>query len=356
MSSPADLQQQLLAAQQQTILMKEAADAEVNNLRAQLAAALSAKSLHSGASSSSPPPSGHGSGGNQQAPPSLRIDMKAMQPSSFHGTASNSADQWLMEVERYFLAVGLGELDPRRALFAATYLKDAASTWYTSALKEADFGPSPSWVLFKERFLKRFRPLAASRMARAAIRSLKQRIKVAGYSQEFQKHMQLIPDMSVADQVESYICGLHSHIAMEVDREQPQTLSDAMELAQRIELMLATRRGGHSSYGRSMPYNRGGGGHYSSSGDNMDLSALFEGGECPDEYGENATIEYLCNDLTSFLSFPFMVCSQPAPRILPALPLRMRRYLTPRICAVRARSGSDRERSLSYAPLSSRPL
>jgi len=297
MSSPAELlQQQLQAAQQQTLAIQQAADAEVNNLRAQLAAARSANSSLSAASSSSSP-AGHGPGGHQhQGSPSFRIDIKAMQPSAFHGSASNSADQWLMEVERYFAAVGLEEASARRAAFASTYLKDAASTWYTSMLKEPEFGPTPSWTVFKERFLQRFRPLAASRMARAAIRSMKQRVKVAGYSQEFQKHMQVIPDMSMADQVESYISGLHSYIALEVDREQPQTLSEAMELAQRIELMHATRRGGNHSFGRSMPYHRGGGGGYGhhSGGDQMDLSALFQGDEAPDVgYGENAAFEYL---------------------------------------------------------------
>ena len=71
------------------------------------------------------------------------VSLKPMQPSTFHGTVSGNAEQWLVELERYFTVVGLSEADPRRALFASTYLKDAASGWYVSAVKEPDFGTSP---------------------------------------------------------------------------------------------------------------------------------------------------------------------------------------------------------------------
>ena len=136
------------------------------------------------------------------APPSAsspavsRIDLKPMAPSAFHGTASSNADQWLMEMERYFTVASLAEVDPRRVPFASTFLKEGASTWYTSVHAEI-----AGWNDFKQKFLQRFRPLAASRMARTAIRNLKQRFKVASYSAEFQKHMQHITDKSLADQI-----------------------------------------------------------------------------------------------------------------------------------------------------------
>lgn len=277
------LQQQLLAAQQQQQQTVQDAQKEINALRAQLqqqqqlmaAAAASSSSSSSNSSSSSSSSFPSGSAGS---PPSIaHVNMKPMQPSAFHGTVSSNAEQWLVELERYFTVVGLSEVDPRRSLLASTYLKDAASGWYVSAVKEPEFGSSPTWNLFKEKFLTRFRPLAASRVARIAIRNLKCRHRVAGYSQEFQKHMQLIPDMSMADQIEFFICGLPSHIAQEVDRDQPNSLSEAMETAQRIELLINTRRG-PNSFGRSVPYFRSNGGYSTPSagnqGDRMDLSAL----------------------------------------------------------------------------------
>jgi len=299
MSSPLELQlqQQLLAAQQQQQQTVQDAQKEIHALRSQLqqqqqlmAASSSSPSSSSSSSSSSFP---SGNVGPQSS--MSHVSLKPMQPSTFHGTVSGNAEQWLVELERYFTVVGLSEADPRRALFASTYLKDAASGWYVSAVKEPDFGTSPPWQLFKERFLTRFRPLAAARMARAAIRNLKHRYKVAGYSQEFQKQMQLIPDMSVADQIEFYICGLQTHLAQEVDREQPKSLAEAMEAAQRIELLLSTRRA-HNSFGRTVPYFRSSG--YASQsggneGDRMDLSVMRSGTDGGDYYYEDELEEQL---------------------------------------------------------------
>jgi len=287
------LQQQLAASQQQNMeqaaQLQQAAQAvqamqimqaELQQLRAAQQSMLPLP-LSSASSSSS-------SSSAVQAGPSMgRIDLKPMQPSSFNGTASSNADQWLMEMERYFAVVLLSEVDARRVPFASTFLKDSASTWYTSIVTE--LGGAPNWTEFKQRFLQRFRPLAASRMARAAIRNLKQRFKVASYSAEFQKQLQHISDMSVADQIEFYISGLQSHLAMEVDRDAPKTLAAAMESAQRIELMLASRRG-TASFGRSRhfapssSYHHGGGAR----GDDMDLSALLGQGTTQEEQSEPA--------------------------------------------------------------------
>jgi hypothetical protein len=254
MSTIEQLQQQLASVQQQQqqqqqqfqTTMNQAA-AEIQQLRTLVQAAQASSS--SSSSPSALPPS------NQGAATQIRIDMKAMQPSSFLGNANTDPEQWLLEMERYFDISGWGEDHPRRVPLASTYLKDIASRWFTSASKSEELGPHPSWSTFKERLTARFRPFAASRLARAALRNLRHRHKVAGYTQEFQKQMQVIDDMSVTDQIETYLNGLQQHIAQEVDREQPTTLSAAMEAAQRIELMLSVRRG-PAAFGPSMSRGR----------------------------------------------------------------------------------------------------
>ena len=252
-------EQQMSAMRQENLHLKSLISVQQAAQQQQMAAA-------SSSSSPSPQP-----GANATHLP--RIDLKPLQPSAFQGVGNN-ADQWLSEVERYFTVAGLGEGDSRRVLIASTYLKDLASGWYTSMAGE--FGSHPTWANFRAKFLERFRPIAASRVARAALRNLKHRHKVAGYTQEFQKHMQHIHDMSVTDQIETYLAGLQQHLAAEVDREQPQTLAAAMEIAQRVELLLATRRSG-PTYG---PPRRGGFVPYRSGGSDrseaMDLSAALQ--------------------------------------------------------------------------------
>jgi hypothetical protein len=196
-----------------------------------------------------------------------------MVPSAFNGTLSNNPKQWLTEIDRYFKVASMSESDPRRVLIASTYLKESAATWYSTVA-----GENLSWEDFKDRFNKRWQPLAASKVARAALRNLKHRTKVAGYNQEFQKLMQQIENMSVTDQIENYIMGLQRHIALKVDEGEPETLSEAMEIAQRTELM-NLRHASTTHYGRG-PYtyfpSRGAGGSGGQGSVPMDLTAIAE--------------------------------------------------------------------------------
>jgi hypothetical protein len=225
-------QQQLLSAAQQEILA----------LRAQLATA--ASNAISSSSSLSSPSSSLAQPSSSGASRGLVRDLKPLKPSTFTGAAGANAEQWLLEMERYFQAADVPSLG--RVLFASTFLKESASAWFNSLWTEADREQrvqTCTWAEFKEMFRARFRPLAASRTARSILRNLKQKYRVSSYTDAFLKQVQLIPDMSMADQVDSYINGLQGRIAEEVDREDPSTLVEAMNLAQRAETRQASRRG-----------------------------------------------------------------------------------------------------------------
>ena len=225
-----------------------------------------------------------------------RIDIRVMSPQPFYGTSGSNAHQWLMEMERYFTAVNLGSDHEQRILYASTFLKDTASIWFSTMTKES--GSPSSWKDFKARFLSRFQPIAAAKVARAQLRLLKQKYRVAGYSQEFLRVVQLIPDMHLTDQLESYMVGLSPDLALEVERKEPQSLLEAMEFAQRIELMSSGRR---QIYGRLPGMH-----HFSRSSaspghnDPMEISAIhqvddandfFYGTEHPPSQAETALAE-----------------------------------------------------------------
>jgi len=179
---------------------------------AQLRAQLSALALSSSSSSLAPPMSA-------SVGRAAEFRIKPMQPSQFSGGVNGNAEQWLQEMERFFLASGMAGAQSR-VLYASTYLKDSASTWFNSLWpeREREQGIQQcSWEEFKEKFRARYRPLAASRVARTALRTLYQKHKVAGYTDAFLKQIQLIPDMSAPDQIDAYLNGLHSRIAEEVD-------------------------------------------------------------------------------------------------------------------------------------------
>jgi hypothetical protein len=164
---------------------------------------------------------------------------KPTKPNTFNGHPRTNVDAWLFEMETYLEVVGVTG-DPTRVNFAVAFLRDIASTWWSSVLKEPV--PPRQWDAFKARFLDRFRPLEASRTARVALMSIKQRGSVADYTNAFLRHMQLIPDMAVDDQIQFYLRGLQPHIWDEVDIKSPATLDQAMSYAQRADLRRASRR------------------------------------------------------------------------------------------------------------------
>lgn len=258
MSSLEQQQAAQLAAQQSQLLQQkqslEQAQAHIAHLQQQAASA--SPSSSSSSSSSAPPLS------STRGP-----DMQPLRPNSFSGATGNNAEQWIIEIERYFAAARC-QKDRSSVLLASTYLKDSASVWFNAKYK--DLHVPETWLEFREAFLERFRPFAATRTARASLRNLRHQGKVAGYSDAFLGLIQHIPEMHMDDQVDAYINGLQAHIAEKVDREDPQTLDEAINLAQREELRQSGRRGQRVPFysGERRPFvpsNRGRNPSYSSS-------------------------------------------------------------------------------------------
>ena len=227
---------QQLAQQQQFI---EQAKGEINRLNSLAASNSFASSIGASSSSSTSSTSIQ----HSARPASIRsVSVKPLAPSSFSGQTGNNAIQWLTELERYFSVTDTDLNSFNCVLLASTYLKDAASVWFTNKYPTMSDTPS-NWESFKEAFLDRFRPFAAERIARAQLRDLRHRSNVTGYSDAFLKLIQHIPSMHVSDQIDAYLHGLQSHIAAEVDRLDPQTLSDAINAAQKEELRQASKKG-----------------------------------------------------------------------------------------------------------------
>ena len=164
---------------------------------------------------------------------------KPAKPNTFNGHPRANPDAWLFEMETYMEVAGVRG-NPTRVNFAVAFFREIASTWWSS-VKRGSSAPA-EWEVFKERFLDRFRPVEASRTARVALFALRQRGSVADYTNAFLRHLQLIPDMAAADQIQTYLKGLQPHIWDEVDMKNPSSLDEAMSYAQRADLRRASRR------------------------------------------------------------------------------------------------------------------
>jgi hypothetical protein len=227
---------QQLAHQQQFI---EQAKIEINRLNSLAASSSSTPHIGTSSSSSSSTSIVHNS---PRSISSRGLSVKPLAPSSFSGQTGNNAIQWLTEIERCFSVTDTDLHTSNCVLLASTYLKDAASVWFTSKYPTMNDTPS-NWQVFREAFLDRFRPFAAERIARAQLRDLRHRSNVTGYSDAFLKLVQHIPSMHVSDQIDAYMHGLQAHIAAEVDRLDPQSLSEAINAAQKEELRQASKKG-----------------------------------------------------------------------------------------------------------------
>ena len=200
------------------------------------------------------------------AGPLLPHHVKLGKPMQFTGAANANVDTWLFEMEQYQTASGITE-DNQRIILALSYLKESASQWWLSICNSPLTKPT-TWENFKTTMRARFQPLAASRTARANLRNLRQGHKtVSEYSNTFLRQMQLINDMSEVDKIEHFVMGLQSAVANQVELKDPQTLTDAMNWAQRTELLLRNQRHSsahYSNYSNSNRYNAPTGSTYES--------------------------------------------------------------------------------------------
>lgn len=201
----------------------------------------------------------------------MSSSLKPNPPASFSGALGANPDQWLREVERYLRVVGADQ--SKWVPFACTFLKAGAGTWFNN-LEQQHPQQVHNWSFFTQQFRSRFSPFEAARMARASLRTLQQRGRVASYIEAFLKQVELIPDMALADQLDAFIHGLHPRLADVVDKERPESLMEAMNAAQREEIRQATRNRHHGSshtvpftYRRALP-------QHAADGDHMDLSVL----------------------------------------------------------------------------------
>jgi phosphopantetheine adenylyltransferase len=171
----------------------------------------------------------------------LGARVKISTPANFTGARNVNVALWLFEMESYMSLCGVYD-DQQRVAVASSYLKESAFSWWERLCNQNHIA-SQSWDHFKVTIRERFQPLAASRTARAQLHNLRQEnMSVAEYSNKFYSLIQLINDMSEADQVENFIRGLRNKLGREVDLQDPKLLHTAMSIAQKVETIFDNHR------------------------------------------------------------------------------------------------------------------
>jgi hypothetical protein len=166
----------------------------------------------------------------------LGAKVKISTPANFTGARQVNVASWLFEMDQYLSLCDVVD-DRYRVAVATSYLKESAFAWWESVCRQPN-PPTHSWLAFTIALKDRFQPLAASQTARAQLLNLRQEsMSVADYSNKFYSLVQLIPDMSDADQVEKFVRGLRGGLVREVYIREPKTLHEAMTMAQKMETL-----------------------------------------------------------------------------------------------------------------------
>jgi hypothetical protein len=216
------------------------ASAEITRLRAALASAEAATAAACAVGAAQQ---------QAQAFASRAAGIKPPPLDKFSGVMGYEVDTWLRNIERQFALAG-GEaayplLPPtQRLAVAVAYLGGAAEAWWENLDQHSKAAASSSWDAFKETLRTRFRPVQAAELARARLRSLKQRGPVAGYINLFHKELAPVQhEMHANDQIFYFREGLlDRRVQDKVLEAKPTSLQTAMEEAIRWEAQYARGR------------------------------------------------------------------------------------------------------------------
>lgn len=185
---------------------------------------------------------------------------KPNKPEIFTAKKKQRVDLWVFNMTQYFAATAVAE--HRKVPFAASFLQGAALTWWQAHITLAATPNSgvtliTTWLEFSERIIAQFKPINSEKVARDALYSLKQTKSVIGYIFQFNLLCLDIPQITDSEKLDKFIRGLKPNIQSKLLIEDPNTTTQAMEIAQRIDSVyyrtyLMNKRGGDDGGVRAM--------------------------------------------------------------------------------------------------------
>ncbi len=125
--------------------------------------------------------------------------------------------------------------DRSKVMIFGSHLVDGAQMWFSSVVNEGydNVGYDELVDLFKKRFL----PVRYAKDARSKLKELKQRKAVGAYIQEFTELASLVdpPYNNSVILLDQFIEGLKPAVKVHVENQDPHTIEDAFELAQKTD-------------------------------------------------------------------------------------------------------------------------
>jgi hypothetical protein len=236
---------QLLFAQQQIV----EAQAQINALNAQLAAAQQAAQAAQEAAPAAP-----------AAPPPPPHGAKLALPAPFRGSDEKhvQVQAWLFSLNLYFRAAGIVS-ERQKIDYAVCLFQGHASQWYRlQCLRSTTGEPYDTWDDLQQALEKQFTPVNSEKRARDRLATLRQTTSVRRYIQDFTNTCLEIPDLHPTEQYHRFVQGLKSDVRRELELHDLKDFDEAARIAERFDSISFAHRstrpvGPRPSYSRPEP-------------------------------------------------------------------------------------------------------
>ncbi|XP_059073184.1 uncharacterized protein LOC131874001 [Cryptomeria japonica] len=164
----------------------------------------------------------------------LGKDLKKVTPPKFDGkTIGDSAEAWIIEMEKYFLLRDLS--DETKAIWAAYQLSGEATTWWDNERAQHNFQPGElTWNLFLQLFQSRWLPQHFFNSKIKEFQKLTQgNMTVTQYWEKFSHLLKYVPQYQTNEnfRIRKLILGLRPQIGVEVEMHSPETMATTFEKA-----------------------------------------------------------------------------------------------------------------------------
>ena len=186
--------------------------------------------------------------GTEGSPVRFKIDLKPKDPPVFAGKTTEDVDIWVKQVSNFLTIIG--GPDHIQVAYVANLLQGAAQHWFQ---RECDAGRHPrTWRELGQALRKRFGNDTKTEQAQSQIMAMQQGKNETAhdYALRFETVLERIHHYDESWVRNLFVWGLHSHLATQVNMQNPATLNRAIQLAKRADVAVQlSRRPGASGSG-----------------------------------------------------------------------------------------------------------
>ena len=186
--------------------------------------------------------------GTEGSPVRFKIDLKPKDPPVFSGKGTEDVEIWVTQVLNFLTIIG--GPDHIQVAYVANLLQGAAQHWFQ---RECDAGRHPrTWRELGQALRQRFGNDTKTEQAQSQIMSMQQgKTETAhDYALRFETVLEKIPRYEESWVRNLFVWGLHSHLATQVNMQNPATLNRAIQLAKKADVAIQlSRRPGASGSG-----------------------------------------------------------------------------------------------------------